>query len=718
MPKAKMLDTKTKVNINAENLFTDREKPRKAFWDLYNAMENGDYEVIAYYGVGGIGKTTLLKQIGKEIDERVEDGKLDHLFISFEGKPEKEMVLYMISRQLMICNKGLRCALFDEAFGKLLELTGKSSEPYEKQMRSLISDNPILSTVVGFANDVSPVSGVIGVAASAIDGIVSFSRNKIKEKEMAQGENAHIYNEIKYSDAKELRKNLHQYLRIDIQEYMGKRTKPFVFLVDGYENFVDIRETGKESMNLEKDEWLKNPDTGLIPIPNTIWVVAGREMPHWDDEVLPKDHMHRIGDLSMIDAISYFEKAGIGDSKLREDLYKLTNGTPAYMDMCVETYRRINREKEPAIEDFGKNTSELASRFLENMNKNMRQMIYILAGLSTVFTKETAINVAEKLEKRECISALDEILVMSLIEPVDQGYKLHRTLKDVIVNEHKNDSNTEEVPIVMQSSIVEMKTIAERLRSSSDSNDRIDDVKNYTELIWNASYDGIEEDTWNIIIIIKSETDATGNYILCEELMSQYVEFLDKNSLNDKLKVYASNIRNFNLHQLGEFGQFNKLALTTYQYAKERLGEEHPDTLTSLNNLAISYGDAGDNQTALELKKKCYELCVKILGEEHPDTLRILNNLAKSYGDAGDNQTALELTKKCYELRVKNLGEEHPYTLLSLNNLAISYEYAGDNQTALELMKKCYELSVKILGEDHPDTLVRLEALRILNDLT
>ena len=66
--------------------------------------------------------------------------------------------------------------------------------------------------------------------------------------------------------------------------------------------------------------------------------------------------------------------------------------------------------------------------------------------------------------------------------------------------------------------------------------------------------------------------------------------------------------------------------------------------------MAKIYGDAGDNQTALELRKKCYELRVKKLGEEHPDTLSSLTTLAVSYGDAGDNQTALELTKKCYEL--------------------------------------------------------------------
>ena len=51
------------------------------------------------------------------------------------------------------------------------------------------------------------------------------------------------------------------------------------------------------------------------------------------------------------------------------------------------------------------------------------------------------------------------------------------------------------------------------------------------------------------------------------------------------------------------------------------LGEEHPDTLSCLNNLAVWYGYDGDFETALELAGKCYVLRVNVLGEEHPDTL-------------------------------------------------------------------------------------------------
>ncbi len=164
---------------------------------------------------------------------------------------------------------------------------------------------------------------------------------------------------------------------------------------------------------------------------------------------------------------------------------------------------------------------------------------------------------------------------------------------------------------------------------------------------------------------------------------------------------------------LGDHKKELELTKKVYTLRCRILGEEHPDTLTSLNNLAVTYGDLGEYQKALELKEKVYTLRCRILGEEHPDTLVSLNNLAATYGDLGDHQKALELKEKVYTLSCKILGEEHPNTLRSLNNLATTYSDLGDHQKALELKEKVYMLSCKILGEEHPSTLTSLNNLAV-----
>ena len=71
----------------------------------------------------------------------------------------------------------------------------------------------------------------------------------------------------------------------------------------------------------------------------------------------------------------------------------------------------------------------------------------------------------------------------------------------------------------------------------------------------------------------------------------------------------------------------------------------------------------GDYKKALELKEKVYALYCKVLGEKHPDTVTALNNLAITYGELGDYKKAAELFEKVYALLCKILGEEHPKTI-------------------------------------------------------
>jgi hypothetical protein len=111
---------------------------------------------------------------------------------------------------------------------------------------------------------------------------------------------------------------------------------------------------------------------------------------------------------------------------------------------------------------------------------------------------------------------------------------------------------------------------------------------------------------------------------------------------------------------------------------KRTLGEEHPDTLGSMHNLASSYGEAGRRQEALQLTETVVAARKRTLGEEHPDTLSSMNNLAISYGQAGRRLEALQLTETVVAARKRTLGEEHPDTLHSVQNLT-AFKYAKQN---------------------------------------
>jgi hypothetical protein len=51
------------------------------------------------------------------------------------------------------------------------------------------------------------------------------------------------------------------------------------------------------------------------------------------------------------------------------------------------------------------------------------------------------------------------------------------------------------------------------------------------------------------------------------------------------------------------------------------LGQEHPDTLTSMNNLACTWKSQNRDAEALDLLSSCLELSRRKLGLNHPNTL-------------------------------------------------------------------------------------------------
>jgi len=53
---------------------------------------------------------------------------------------------------------------------------------------------------------------------------------------------------------------------------------------------------------------------------------------------------------------------------------------------------------------------------------------------------------------------------------------------------------------------------------------------------------------------------------------------------------------------------------------KSVLGSEHPDTLTSMNNLAFTWKGCGRDTEAIELMEKCVLLQISVLGVDHPNT--------------------------------------------------------------------------------------------------
>ena len=89
--------------------------------------------------------------------------------------------------------------------------------------------------------------------------------------------------------------------------------------------------------------------------------------------------------------------------------------------------------------------------------------------------------------------------------------------------------------------------------------------------------------------------------------------------------------------------------------------------------VAMLLRDAGLYDAGAVLEKIRYSVFERILGKEHPDTLTSINNLAVLYQYQDRYEEAEPLCIRVLEARERLLGKDHPRTLTLLHNLAVLY---------------------------------------------
>lgn len=177
-----------------------------------------------------------------------------------------------------------------------------------------------------------------------------------------------------------------------------------------------------------------------------------------------------------------------------------------------------------------------------------------------------------------------------------------------------------------------------------------------------------------------------------EELGPEYQERLDRLTSVDDFDVVDSlknNFRDFDTNRSQDFYEkAQSLYVRVLHDRKNVLGREHPDTLTSINDIAALYCTQGRYTEAESLYKESLMLRKKVLGREHPDSLTSINDLAVLYWEQGRYTEAEQLFEKALRLREKILGREHPNTLDTQKRYIILLVSSNKSAKALMQLKR------------------------------
>lgn len=745
--KARTIHTALK---RAENIFTDREEPRRAFWAVYDRVkaDPGSVEVISYYGIGGIGKSSLLIQLMRELKERA--GASPNVYYSFElSGRNKDDCLYFLAESLMQQCPALQFPLFGAALLRLNRLAGRDILDLEKRLENSVLNRGEVTAAVDVLNAVVPYFGVAKVAGQA--GLKLFQAIK-NNHEHNLGENAAFYQEIEGSGAAELMNNLQKYFCIDAAPVLELQSPPVVIMLDGYEVLTNTLERG--DLAEVEDSWIWGADGLIWSLPNTLWVVAGRNRLVWDrydSEIRDSLEQHLLGNISENDTKDFLRQNGVAEESLYHTVYELTGGTPVYLDMCVNTYRQLKAAKGaeylPTAEDFGHTPTVLAERFLRGMNSEHQRVIKLIACLPVSWAEDLAVEAAQRAGYLASRGPFDDICRLSLVEKDGSHNKLHSTLRATVRRFMTEDERQRLDNTVFELLLTRMKAetyraeredyaswaaeLLERedtkievgeaeLRAILTAADAYNDLGSYR-----AFYDYAQSLTAYVTQHTCGEAaQAVCSYHMCRVLLNlgRYQDAVEPGKLACEyyLRTYGTDhpdsldcMQNYAncYYRLGDWAKARELTQMIYEARLRVNGCDHEKTAGCINNLAIYSVMLGDYKNAAEMMELSHSTMSRLLGEEHPRTVICLNNLAAVYDKLGDHAKATGIIQKVYEIQRRTLGENHPDVLISIFNLAVGYGALGQYEKALELAQKAYDDHLRILGDEHPDTFSALNYL-------
>ena len=136
-----------------------------------------------------------------------------------------------------------------------------------------------------------------------------------------------------------------------------------------------------------------------------------------------------------------------------------------------------------------------------------------------------------------------------------------------------------------------------------------------------------------------------------------------------------------------------------------------PRLAASLNNLAGVLGREGRDAEALPLYKEALELRRKTLGNEHPATMQTLNNLGVYYIDHRDYASAEKAMREVLSVRLKLLGPDHPDVAKAMTNLSVALTREMQFDESITLLNRALDIFRRRLGEKHVNVAYVLDAL-------
>jgi tetratricopeptide (TPR) repeat protein len=152
------------------------------------------------------------------------------------------------------------------------------------------------------------------------------------------------------------------------------------------------------------------------------------------------------------------------------------------------------------------------------------------------------------------------------------------------------------------------------------------------------------------------------------------------------------------LRDQGHFPEAEKFGRETLALEQRALGSDHPGTLWSMNQLALTLQQEGRYIESEKLFRETLAVETRVLGPDHDNTRSALANLGLTLLAEGRLTEAEAVQREELAKTRKAVGPDHPSTLESMSYLAITLAKEHKLEESERLLRDSVEIGLRTVG--------------------
>lgn len=386
--------------------FIDREDARNVIDSACRQLRRDitHFEIISIYGVGGIGKTQLLKE-----EFIYNTPQINPIYITLEITNKDDLLDILIKfRKALPSNR--KYLLFDYAMlytWNHLNVSKMDTDFLQSTKRNVIDFfKPFLDVTISLKYDL-PIGSIIEIICNLSDELKKIYTNiKIKK----------IIDQITDMRFQDLLYQLPVLLGTDI--YHAFLEDHFLLVIDSYKEHSD---------NLLSFNWL----TSLIEqIRYGVYIITSREKIGWPAILRPSVKPINLEKLPADEVRNTLRVQFDYKPKLIENIVKVTDCMPIYLDLAIKSLSDSSNEDIEQRDIFFTSKEDIIRNFLLHLSANERDVLIVLAVVQ-IFDREIFKYLVRDINLQIDFLGFDDICSKSLIRNYEYDHFFYKT-HDVI----------------------------------------------------------------------------------------------------------------------------------------------------------------------------------------------------------------------------------------------------------------------------------------------